>query len=166
MLDPGELLEVAELLLNTGAPPSQGQLRRAVSTAYYAVFHTVLRSAARRFVGTTQSNADAYTMLYRSFDHGHMRKVCEDLRVSTLKERVRLQLRRTAVSQDVRDFADILPVLQDQRHIADCDPTASFLPSDAASLIGTAKTAIEAFSRVPAAEQADVLAMIMVRVRQ
>jgi len=27
-------------------PPTDAQLRRAVSTAYYAVFHTVLRAAA------------------------------------------------------------------------------------------------------------------------
>jgi hypothetical protein len=167
VLDPSDLLAVARVLLSVGAPspPGQAQLRRAVSTAYYALFHKVLRTAAERFAGPGQEQSGAYAILYRSFDHGHMKRVCEDLQVSTLKDRIKGPLRRDAVSQDTRDFAGIFPSLQDIRHLADYDPTVRFLPSDVVSLIDSAEVAIEAFDRITADEQADVLALLMVRTR-
>ena len=94
-----------------------------------------------------------------------MKRVCEDLQVSTLKDRIKGPLRRDAVSQDTRDFAGIFPSLQDIRHLADYDPTVRFLPSDVVSLIDSAEVAIEAFDRITADEQADVLALLMVRTR-
>jgi hypothetical protein len=50
--DPSELLSVVRLLSNAGTtPPSDVQLRRAVSTTYYALFHKVLCVADERFMG-------------------------------------------------------------------------------------------------------------------
>ena len=102
-------------------------------------------------------------MLYRSFDHGHMKRICEDLQVSTLRDKIKAQLRRNSVSQDTRDFAGNFPALQEARHLADYDPTVQFLPSDVASWIDVAEVAIEAFDRIASDEQADVLALLMVR---
>ena len=68
MPDPAELLGVAKLLSVTGpAPPTDAQLRRAASTAYYAVFHAVLRAAADRFMGAGQASAPGDAILYRGF---------------------------------------------------------------------------------------------------
>lgn len=94
-----------------------------------------------------------------------MRTVCEALRVSTLKDRYKRHLRRTVVSQDMRDFAATFLALQEARHLADYDPAARFLPSDAASLVDAAEVAIAAFDRVSPDEQADVLALMMVKAR-
>jgi uncharacterized protein (UPF0332 family) len=163
--DPTDLLAVARLLSSADAsqPPGQAQLRRAVSTAYYAVFHKILRTAADRFAGPDREQSGAYVMLYRSFDHGHMKRICEDLQVSTLRDKIKAQLRRDSVSQDTRDFAGNFPALQEARHLADYDPTIQFLPSDVASWIDVAEVAIEAFDRIASDEQADVLALLMVR---
>jgi hypothetical protein len=89
MPNPSELLALSRHL-STAADPidlTDARLRRAVSTAYYAVFHTILRAAALRFMGAGQENAAGYAILYRSFDHRHMKTVCEALDVSTLKDR-------------------------------------------------------------------------------
>ena len=53
VLDPSELLDVARLLAaaNANPAPPEGQLRRAISTAYYALFHAVLRAGTQRFTG-------------------------------------------------------------------------------------------------------------------
>ncbi len=167
MPDPAELLAVARLLSYPRAerPPSQAELRRAVSTAYYALFHKVLRAAAERFAGVGQENSGAYSILYRSFDHTHTRRVCVDLQAATLSSKVRSQLRRSAVSRPTRDFAGSFPGLQDQRHLADYDPTARFQPSQVAALVDAAEAAIDAFDRIPPDELADVLALLMVRGR-
>jgi len=44
------LVAAAETIPSTTAS-NQACLRRAISTAYYAVFHTLLAAAAQRFMG-------------------------------------------------------------------------------------------------------------------
>jgi hypothetical protein len=152
--------------LNAGTtPPSDAQLRRAVSTAYYALFHKILRAAAERFMGSNQEASAGYAMLYRSFDHRHMKAVCGALDVATLKDTLKRQLGREAVSQEMRNFANAFPVLQEARHLADYDPTAFFLPVDVASLIDAAEFAMAHFDRATPDEQTDVMALMTVRAR-
>ena len=167
MADPSELLAAARLLLDGegGNPPTDAQLRRAVSTAYYAVFHCILRAAADRFMGRSEAVSAGYALLYRSFDHRHMKTVCGALRASTLKERFRRHLRGDSVSQEVRGFAGIFEELQDARHTADYDPVASLVTSDVVALIEAAVVAMDTFDRVAPEEKSDVLALLMVRAR-
>jgi len=167
MPDSADLLALARLLSTISSEPHSPDvhLRRAVSTAYYAVFHKILHAAALRFMGPGQEKAAGYAILYRSFDHRHMKMVCEALQVSTLKDKFKYHLRRNNVSQEMRNFAGIFPDLQDARHLADYDPAVEFLPSDVSSLIDAAELAMAAFDRATPEEQADVLALMMVRTR-
>ena len=167
MPDARALLSVARLLAGSTAPqgPGDAQLRRAVSTAYYALFHHVLRRAAEQFMGPGSEGSAGYALIYRGFDHGRMKAVCEALDVPTLKEKFRFSLKRSAVGQDMRNFASTFPALQEVRHLADYHPSVVFAPSDVASLIDTAEVAIEAFDRAPADERADVMALLMVGAR-
>jgi hypothetical protein len=166
VLDPDGLLAVARLLLDeTTAPVTDAGIRRAVSTAYYALFHTILRAAADRFAGTGHETSAAFGLIYRSFDHRQMADVCKRLRASTLSDAMKRPLRRDAVSQDIRDFASAFAAMQDACHLADYDPAAVFEPSDAGNLIEAAENAIAAFGRAESAEQADILALLMVKPR-
>ena len=166
MPDPADLLSVARLLAVVRAPSqSDAQLRRAVSTAYYAVFHKLLRTAARRFMGEDQEESAGYALLYRSFDHQHMKVVCESLNVSMLKAKLQRQLGRKTVSTDMRVLASNFAMLQERRHLADYDPCAAFLPSAVASIVYAAEEAIKAFDRVAPDEQTDVLALMMVKTK-
>lgn len=61
-------LLVQELGLVHSGEPSQATLRRAVSTAYYAVFHLLIAEATANW-----SQAGLRTTLGRAFDHGVMR---------------------------------------------------------------------------------------------
>jgi uncharacterized protein (UPF0332 family) len=165
--DPSELLALARALADGYAQrsPTDAELRRAVSTAYYALFHKVLRAAARRFSGDGQERSAAYALLYRGFDHTRMKAVCESLDVPMLKEKLRSNLGRESVSRDMRDFAQAFPSLQEARHLADYHPTVLFAVSDVVSLIDAAELAMQAFDRAPPDEQADVLALLMVGAR-
>jgi hypothetical protein len=162
--DPTDLLAVARLLLSSGEaqPASQAQLRRAVSTAYYALFHTVLRAGAERFMGTGKQQSAGYRLLYRSFTHGRMKSVCESLNVAVLGKTLQQQLGRTAVSQEMRDFAGAFAVLQEARNLADYDPTSVFVLSDSAGLVDAVDVAMVAFGHVAPDERADVLALMIV----
>jgi len=56
MIDPVDLLDVARLLAMAPArgAPQQAKLRRAISSAYYALFHHLAESATRHFIGADQ----------------------------------------------------------------------------------------------------------------
>jgi hypothetical protein len=61
--------------------PRQSDLKRAISTAYCALFHEVARNGADRLVGTGQDPADkAWRHTYRALNHGDARNACKLLR--------------------------------------------------------------------------------------
>jgi hypothetical protein len=164
--DPVELFTTAWLLIEGETSVlSDARLRRAVSTAYYALYHKVVRAAAERFLGLGEEKSPAYTLLYRSFDHRHMRAICESLNVSTLNVRLQMQLGRTAMSQDLRDFASTFPTLQQARHRADYDPSVRFNVEDVFDLIAASEAAAWAFERVDIEERTDVLALMIAKTR-
>lgn len=167
MPDPSDLLAVARLLLCAEAtnPPPEAQLRRAVSTAYYALFHKALRAAGERFMGGGSERSAGYRLLYRGYSHGRMKEVCKSLDAPTMKESVRRQLGRSAVSNQMRHFASVFTVLQEARHLADYDPSILFVLSDSADLVDVAEAAMRNFDLVALDEKADVLALMLVNPR-
>lgn len=76
VLNPDHLLEQADRLLAPpgGGAPRQVDLRRAISNAYYSLFHAVLTDAADDFVGSTHRQSPRYALVYRSVDHKSLRK--------------------------------------------------------------------------------------------
>ena len=62
MIDPQELIATCYKLVPLTAlpPPSQADMRRAISTAYYALFHTLAASNAELIAGQPQSNISSY----------------------------------------------------------------------------------------------------------
>ena len=166
MVDPQDLLALARQLASPGPPaPNDVALRRAVSSAYYAVFHALLGAAAHRFMGPGQESTPGFSLIYRAFDHNHIRRTCEDLQATTLRGKLQDVLGTTRVSQAMRDFARAFPPLQNARHRADYDPSVRFVPSDVAVIITEAEAAIDDFHAAPPAEQADILALLLVGTR-
>jgi hypothetical protein len=165
--DPSALLAVARLLLSAepATPNSDAHLRRAVSTAYYALFHKVLRSGAERFMGPGAQQTPGYGLLYRSYNHGRMKSIYETLNVPVLSKTLQQQLGRSAVSEARRDFAGLFAALQAQRHVADYDPSAVFEFADSKDLVETAEVAISAFDRTLPDKKADVLALMLANAR-
>jgi uncharacterized protein (UPF0332 family) len=67
-----DLLEQADHLATYEGPcSSQAGLRRAVSTAYYALFHLLLEDASQRWQGSWE----ARTGVERGFQHGSMKNI-------------------------------------------------------------------------------------------
>src|SRR5947209_15937086 len=70
-----ELLALAlELVNRNPAAPVEGDLRRGVSTGYYALFHLLVFEATNRLVAVPALR----TRVARSFDHKIMRQVCHE----------------------------------------------------------------------------------------
>ena len=107
-----DLLIQAGELIHTKEPYStQADLRRAVSTAYYAVFHLLISETALNW--SRESSRDAFG---RMFDHALMRKASQRLLNSRLFpfDGVDPDLVR-----NLRTVAQAFVQLQDKRHIAD-----------------------------------------------
>ena len=81
-----DLIAASRLLTATPHPdtqPLQDSLRRAVSTAYYAMFHALASSSADCLVGTPHDplTEHAWTRIYRGLNHNTARRnLLQDLR--------------------------------------------------------------------------------------
>ncbi len=54
--------------------PTQANLRRAVSTAYYAVFHSLAQTAADMLIGRKRTSD--WHQVYRALEHGNAKNAC------------------------------------------------------------------------------------------
>jgi uncharacterized protein (UPF0332 family) len=167
MPNPSELLALARHLSTATATftPNDAELRRAVSTAYYALFHNVVAAAAERFMGPGYQNSAGYGIIYRGFEHREIKNICEALEASTLKEKYKKALKRTSLSKEIKYFARMFPFIQEQRHGADYDPHVRLFASDVVTLVNATEAAMGAFDRAAADEKADILALMMVGAR-
>ena len=98
-------------------------MNRAVSTAYYALFHTMARLCADTIAGTGKTRSTkAWQQTYRALAHGFAKNACA-------------QVRSRGFSPEITRFAMAFVELQQLRHDADYDPTKSFKRSDVIPLI-------------------------------
>jgi uncharacterized protein (UPF0332 family) len=65
------LFEQADGLVTAARPegPRQEDLRRAISTVYYALFHFAVTAAVNMIAAEEIRSSDLYALAYRSVDH-------------------------------------------------------------------------------------------------
>jgi hypothetical protein len=132
-----DLLELAERLARASRNrPKQVELRRAVSTAYYALFHALARNCADCLVGTTKAARPdrAWAQTYRALDHGPAKTACEGVR-------------KIGFPQEVADCADVFVELQKARHDADYDPHHRLTRAIALEAVEKARDAVASLRR-------------------
>lgn len=132
MIDAEQLLSLADELTSQrgrGAIP-QVKLRRAVSTAYYALFHHLLSASTDLLVGRSYRGDERYALVYRAFEHRRMADACKRISADTSR------------SPLMRRCATLFVELQVDRHDADYDPDRKFTRSDAKTAVTKARTAI------------------------
>ena len=143
MIDPQELIGTCHKLVSQSAsqPLSQADMRRAISTAYYALFHTLAASNAELIAGQPQSSISSYAWerVYRRLDHG----------------RAQNNLRGVLgqLSPSGENFARTFIDLQDRRQEADYDPNAPITRSRTVNIIARADTAIRDFAQLTQEER-------------
>ena len=136
-MDPRDLIETARRLAQPGAAqPTQADLRRAVSTAYYALFHCLATAAADLLTGS--SRGPEWHQVYRALEHGKAKRAC------------RQQEAMQAFPMEIRSFAKAFVELQGARHEADYALEGQYLKPDVLAIITRAEEVIGRF------EQADV----------
>ena len=124
MIRAANLLTLSRTMLTLDATkPKQETLRRAISTAYYALFNLLLDGGCRQ-VATAPSLRD---LVRRGFGHGEMKKVARVFQGGTLPKHVaqvfEAAKRTPDVPAELRRVAKAFVGLQEARHEADYDPT-------------------------------------------
>ena len=107
-----ELLQQAnELVHKNQNHPTQADLRRSVSSAYYALFHLLIFEACLNW-----SNDISRPGLARMFDHSVMKRASRKV---TDASKMPYAGEDPAVVDKLRSFAGLFVQLQEQRHEAD-----------------------------------------------
>jgi hypothetical protein len=140
-----DLLEQAERLARLEPKhPKQASLRRAISTAYYALFHLLIHEATHALI----TDPGLQKLVPRAFGHGEMKQACEQFREDKrLPDQLRVISPRP-LPDDLKAVADAFVQLQEARHAADYDVSRTFNRPDADALLLTAKNAFAAWERV------------------
>ncbi len=159
-MNPLELIALARVLVGgviAGERDSatQTELRRAVSCAYYAMFHTLALSNANTLIGASPADQQrwAWQQTYRAADH---RPTRNKLSSASQGGRFPGAIRRFGVA-----FADV----QRARHSADYDPHSEFSATDVTDLIDRAETTIANFNQTPDDIRRDLAIHILTNVR-
>jgi len=147
-----DLLDIAKhLALLDERKPRQTSLRRAISSAYYALFHALAALCADELVGHSKP-WDLYTPIYRTLDHGRAKDVMKRL--------------LTASSGDIAIIGQTFILLQERRHTADYDPSPLRMGrSETLDLIDQARRAVSRLAGLGKSDRLLVAIQLIARIR-
>ena len=139
---PEDLLQQAyDLAAKEPGEPKQASLRRAVSTAYYALFHLLIDEAVGKWAVARQRS-----MLARTFEHDGMKRKCAEV-VKRVKD-------GSLLSDELNTVAHNFVQLQELRHIADYDNSKQWSRTSVGVVLTLATDAFSAWSAIQAQDDA------------
>lgn len=135
-----DLLAQAEhLAMKEPRRPKQASLRRAISNAYYALFHLLTFEASRMFA----KDARLLNRLNRVYSHRRM----SDVSVLFVEEKLPKIFTPVKedfqIPQELSNVAEIFTILQQARHNADYNLAKIYSRDEALAFIEQAKQAFE-----------------------
>ena len=167
VLDPDELFEQAEFLVASRrpGPPRQVDVRRAVSAAYYAVFHFICTEAADFVIGQRYQREARYAQVYRSVDHRDIRSACAAVQAAKPDVAVARLAPSNGFAARLQEFAAGTIELQVRRHTADYDPSGLLRTKHAHLMVSLGRSTISAFRDTDADNRAAFLTIILFKRR-
>ena len=84
--------------------PRQASLRRAISTAYYALFHLLVAESSRLLL-TGQNRQHLRDTLARAFAHADMKKVAQQFATSNVQGKIAPALAGNPIPAQLQDVA-------------------------------------------------------------
>jgi hypothetical protein len=162
------LIAAARFLIEhhpAGGRPIQAYLRRAVSSAYYALFHYLCWEATRQLLpgGPT----DDRLALARSTDHEALRTVCGWVaNPMTAPLHVRPIATRLGATPGILSVALTFPDLQQARHEADYDHFGGFSKPAAIQYVDAAEAAIRGMRYQKTPKKQAFFALVALKIKK
>ena len=151
-----DLLQQAESLarLDQRGAPRQANLRRAVSSAYYALFYYLVDEACRAVMGSQHSQQGYRHALARSFVHSTMKSACGSFGRTQLPDTIVKSLPedpngKYPVADEIKNISSLFKEIQLKRHQADYDLSEKFQRSEVLALIQEVEQQVQDFSKLP-----------------
>lgn len=147
---PRDLLEQARHLARRDRRrPRQVNLRRAVSAAYYALFHLLTEAATRSICARRTESLEP--VIRRTFEHRAMRRVCEQFARGTPPPH--WDRATAAVPDTLRRIARTFVDMQGNRHEADYDFSQKYTRSDVDNMIQQCEQALARWQKLRRADR-------------
>ena len=102
------LAQARHLATKESNRPQQVSLRRAVSNAYYALFHFLIDESCRIWIGSGPAGTLFRTTLARAFEHGQMAEAARSFNLPVLADHIfkgKFARMGIAVPSELRDVA-------------------------------------------------------------
>jgi uncharacterized protein (UPF0332 family) len=134
------LRQALQLVHKEPRNPKQASLRRAVSTAYYALFHLLISEAVANW-----NRVNLRAALGRAFDHNTMKAAS-----NRLKDSRQFPFRGEDPSMvgALKTVAETFTQLQEKRHIADYDNAAFWTRTEALSQVKSVEQAFNTWKAI------------------
>ncbi len=146
-----DLLEQADDLAHKElTDPKQASLRRAVSTAYYALFHLLIDEAVGQWAVIRQRS-----IIARTFDHAMMKKVC-----GSVADKAKSG---ATLPKELVTVATVFIQLQQDRHTADYDNSTYWSRVDVEHVLDLTRDAFNCWRTISMQDAAQdfLLAMLL-----
>jgi uncharacterized protein (UPF0332 family) len=117
--------------------PRQASLRRAISTAYYALFHLLTTASVSNWKVVRQRPS-----LARAFEHRKMNSVCAKI------SREQSSNRAPTSGQLLKTIATTFVALQQHRHDADYDNSKKWARTEVLAQIDSVQTAFDSWNLI------------------
>lgn len=147
------LVQARVLCLIDSKKPKQANLRRAVSTAYYALFHLLIDDALN-VLSPTAPQGLAHIMR-RAFNHADMKAACKGFGSSNPQTQLH-PLVSLPVPSDLAYVANTFVDLQINRHLADYDVSDTWSRVQTLALVQSVESAFAAWKKVRTSADAKV----------
>ena len=152
---PRDLLTQATLLATKErSRPRQASLRRSVSASYYALFHLLVDTAARRLISGSDRQA-LRSCLGRAFDHGVMKRVARQFAERSVSPKLSPGLNGLPLQDEIVRVAAAFVDLQQHRHEADYDMGRGFTRLEVLNIVSDAERAFVDWRAVRNSVQGD-----------
>lgn len=152
-MNPDHLLDQARALAAPrGRKSRQADLGRAVSAAYYALFHALCGGCADQMIGATARLSPTWVRFYRAVEHSAAKAQCRAVQAPAV-----------TLHPGVKEFAAALVELQEERHRADYDPTVRYARAKALGHVERAASALSAFRSASREDRQRFAATILFR---
>lgn len=163
ILDPDHLLEQAERLVAAPlkGPPRQVDLRRGISSAYYALFHLTLTALADEVVGALYQSAPRYALVHRGVNHRTIKELCLTLSKTAPPIKYASYAPPGFFGRDFLAYASAFVALQNERHRADYDVGARYRTLNAKSAIAQSRSGLTAFRSMSPPEKKMFLTLLL-----
>jgi uncharacterized protein (UPF0332 family) len=164
MLLADELLEHARFLANIDArTTTQANIRRAISAAYYAVFHLLAAEVAAQVSPDRPVGLRERTQ--RALNHARMVDVAKAFsqaagkRVKGLPDDIQLP---EPISKELTSISNSFKELQEVRHTADYDVLKQLYPTDALTMVQKAENIFKDWKTEKSSRNAPVFLAAMI----